>query len=255
MENVSNKISVITVVFNDAAHIRETMDSFFSQTWEDKEYIVIDGGSTDGTADIIREYSDRLAYWCSEPDGGIYDAMNKGLDHCSGDWINILNSGDVFVDERLLERCMELSREQDVDVIYGDSRENNQGESRHIEAYADPRIMDLVPAYRHGSSLVRAKVHKANKFDLSKREQLGYALDWEQIHRLYRQGFKFCKVNLEIQSFQKEGVSDNAIQSLWYNYKITSEGRFNLRKFIHFIRIATQTLIKGCFYKKCMSNK
>ena len=59
---MGNKISVITVVFNDVAHIRATMDSFFSQTWEDKEYIVIDGGSTDGTAEIIQEYSERLAY-------------------------------------------------------------------------------------------------------------------------------------------------------------------------------------------------
>lgn len=243
MEDVSRKISVITVVFNDVAHIRKTMESFFSQTWEEKEYIVIDGGSTDGTADIIREYADQLAYWCSEPDGGIYDAMNKGIDHCTGNWINILNSGDVFADEHVLEHCMELSRDMEADVLYGNSREIHKGKSRHIEAYADPGIMDLVPAYRHGSSFVKATVHKANKFDLSKHKQLGYALDWEQIHRLYKQGFRFCKLNLEIQSFQKEGVSDNAIQSLWYNYKITSEGRFNLRKFIHFVRIATQTLI------------
>ena len=93
---MSNKISVITVVFNDKAHIRQTMESFFSQTWEDKEYIVIDGGSTDGTADIINEYSNRLAFWCSEPDGGIYDAMNKGISHAKGEWINFLNSGDLY---------------------------------------------------------------------------------------------------------------------------------------------------------------
>lgn len=247
MEDVSKKISVITVVFNDAAHIRKTMESFFSQTWEEKEYIVIDGGSTDGTADIIREYSDRLFFWCSEPDGGIYDAMNKGIDHCTGDWINVLNSGDVFVDEHVLEHCMELSQEMEADVLYGNSREIYKEKSRHIEAYADPSIMDLVPAYRHGSSLVRAKVHRTNKFDLSKRNQLGYALDWELIHRLYKQGFRFYKLNLEIQSFQKEGISNNTIRSYWYNYLITSEERFNLRKFIHFIRITTQTLVKELF--------
>ncbi|MBQ8463075.1 MAG: glycosyltransferase [Prevotella sp.] len=247
MEQVGNKISVITVVYNDVAHIRETMKSYFSQTWENKEYIVIDGGSTDGTADIIKEYTDRLAYWCSEPDGGIYDAMNKGISHASGDWINILNSGDTFVDKRVLEHCMELSCNVDADVIYGNSREIHKGKSRHIEAYANPSIMDLVPVYRHGSSLVRAKVHKANKFDLSKHEQLGYALDWEQIHRLYKQGCRFCKLDLEIQSFQKEGISDNTIRSFWYNYQITSEGRFNLRKFIYFIRITTTSLIKGLF--------
>lgn len=247
MEQIKQKISVITVVFNDVQHIRETIESFFSQTWQDKEYIVIDGGSTDGTVNIIKEYADRLAFWCSEKDDGIYDAMNKGIDHCTGDWINILNSGDVFVDEYVLQHSMELSRDMEIDVLYGNSREIYKGKSRHIEAYANPGIMDLVPAYRHGSSLVRAEVHKSNKFDLSKLEQLSYALDWELIHRLYKQGFKFCKLNLEIQAFRKEGISDNAIQSLWYNYKITSEGRFNLRKFVHFVRITSQTLIKGMF--------
>ena len=83
-----NKISVITIVLNDVANIRKTLDSFFSQTWEEKELIVIDGGSSDGTADIIREYADRIAWWCSESDGGIYDALNKGILHCTGDWIN-----------------------------------------------------------------------------------------------------------------------------------------------------------------------
>ena len=68
------KISVITVVYNDVSHIRQTIDSFLCQTWSEKELIVIDGGSTDGTADIIRQYSGQIAYWCSEPDGGIYDA-------------------------------------------------------------------------------------------------------------------------------------------------------------------------------------
>ena len=74
-----NKISVITVVYNNVADIRQTMESFFAQTWAEKEYIVIDGGSSDGTVDVIKEYSDRLAYWCSEPDEGLYHAMNKGI--------------------------------------------------------------------------------------------------------------------------------------------------------------------------------
>ena len=100
---MENKISVITVVFNDVVNIRKTMESYFSQTWKDKEYIVIDGGSTDGTVEIIREYSDRLAYWCSEKDDGIYDAMNKGISHVTGDWINILNSGDYYVSNGVLE--------------------------------------------------------------------------------------------------------------------------------------------------------
>ena len=86
MTKISNdKISVITVVFNDAANIGKTIESYIAQTWENKEYIVIDGGSTDGTVEIIRKYLDRIDYFCSEKDNGIYDAMNKGISHCTGD--------------------------------------------------------------------------------------------------------------------------------------------------------------------------
>ena len=120
---MSHKISVITVVFNDVEHIRDTMESYFSQTWEDKEYIVIDGGSTDGTVEIIREYADRIAYWCSEPDGGIYEAMNKGIEHATGDWINILNSGDRFCSEKSLEEAIKETTSDDADIIFCNSIE------------------------------------------------------------------------------------------------------------------------------------
>ena len=124
---MNNKVSVITVVYNNATAIRQTMDSFFAQTWAEKEYIVIDGGSTDGTVDIIREYSDRLAYWCSEPDEGLYHAMNKGIAHCNGDWIIVLNSGDLFAFPNSLERAIVNTPDIDrVDVIYGDSIERGK---------------------------------------------------------------------------------------------------------------------------------
>ena len=123
MDQVKNTVSVITVVYNDVEHIRETMESFFAQTWEEKEYIVIDGGSTDGTVDIIREYSDRLAFWCSEHDEGIYDAMNKGVEHASGEWVNFLNSGDIYVSSGSLENVMVSDVITDSDVVFGNSIE------------------------------------------------------------------------------------------------------------------------------------
>ena len=71
--NNNHKVSVITVVYNDVHQIRDTIENCLSQTWKDIEYIIIDGGSTDGTADIVKEYSSRLAYWCSEHDDGLYE--------------------------------------------------------------------------------------------------------------------------------------------------------------------------------------
>ena len=118
-----NKISVITVVYNDCKHIEETIKSFISQTWRNKEYIIIDGGSTDGTVDIIKRFEEDITFWCSEPDEGIYDAMNKGIAKASGDWINILNSGDHYASTTSLEDAVRNTDTDKVDVIFGDSIE------------------------------------------------------------------------------------------------------------------------------------
>lgn len=94
MRNV--KISVITVVYNDVDNIERTITNVLKQTYPNLEYIVVDGNSTDGSVNIIKKYSNQLAYWCSEKDKGIYDAMNKGVQHCTGEWIIFRNCGDYF---------------------------------------------------------------------------------------------------------------------------------------------------------------
>lgn len=103
MDKTQLKISVVTVCYNAVDCIEETMLSVLDQTYPNIEYIVIDGGSSDGTADVIRKYADRLAYWVSEPDKGIYDAMNKGIVAATGDYINFMNAGDRFFNERVVE--------------------------------------------------------------------------------------------------------------------------------------------------------
>lgn len=95
-KKVLQRISVITVNYNNLRGLRRTMESVMAQTYTELEYLVVDGGSTDGSVGLIRQYADRLSYWVSEKDGGIYDAMNKGLAKATGEYCIFLNSGDSF---------------------------------------------------------------------------------------------------------------------------------------------------------------
>lgn len=228
------KISVITVVYNNVTGIKSTLESFCSQSWEDKELLVIDGGSNDGTVDVIRSYSNSIAYWCSEKDNGIYDAMNKGIAKAHGDWIIFLNSGDCFVDNDVLRKVFEGNDYTAIDVIYGDSVEVTDVARLNSPSSDNVSCMSLYPAYRHGSSFVRTEVHKRFMFNLQ-RKDLGYSLDWEMIHRMYTSGCSFKKVNFAIQAFLQDGVSNRPYLSRWYNYKITSGNRFSLKKFLYFV--------------------
>jgi len=95
-------ISVITVVFNGENDLEQTIKSVINQTYNNIEYIVIDGGSTDDTLSIIKKYEDKINYWVSEDDNGIYDAMNKGVGLAQGEWLCFINSGDIFISQNTL---------------------------------------------------------------------------------------------------------------------------------------------------------
>jgi glycosyltransferase involved in cell wall biosynthesis len=113
-------ISVITVCYNSDKTLRDTIESVVNQTYAEIEYIIIDGASTDKTLEIAGEYSDRITKIVSEPDNGIYDAMNKGLSLAKGDVIGILNSDDFYADKNVLKDVMEQFSTNDVDCVYGD---------------------------------------------------------------------------------------------------------------------------------------
>ena len=116
------KISVITATYNSAKTLRDTLNSILAQTYPDIESIIVDGASKDGTMDIVREYEPRFEgrmRWISEPDKGIYDAMNKGIQMASGDVIGVLNSDDFYHDERVVEDIVNAFEQKNVDCIYG----------------------------------------------------------------------------------------------------------------------------------------
>ena len=117
---MSQKVSIITVCFNSAKTIRETIESVLSQDYPDIEYIIIDGGSSDETLAVVKEYADRIAVIVSERDRGIYDAMNKGVDLATGDIIGMLNSDDVYINEHAVSELMKTMQNAKSDSVFAD---------------------------------------------------------------------------------------------------------------------------------------
>lgn len=112
-------VSVITVTYNAEAFIERTVESVVRQTYQDIEYIIMDGASKDRTLDIVRRYGDKISLLVSEPDKGLYDAMNKALDRATGEYVIFLNAGDQFADDYTLEKA--LQNANGADFIYGDT--------------------------------------------------------------------------------------------------------------------------------------
>lgn len=113
----SVKLSIITVNLNNLEGLKRTYESVVCQIFTDYEWIVIDGGSTDGSREFIEQHQDKFAYWCSEPDKGIYNAMNKGIVRAKGEYLNFMNSGDCFACEETLAGV--FGRERTADILYG----------------------------------------------------------------------------------------------------------------------------------------
>ncbi|MFZ5998462.1 MAG: glycosyltransferase family 2 protein [Nitrospirota bacterium] len=114
------KVSIITAVFNNKACIEDCIKSVSGQTYKDIEYIIIDGESTDGTVDIIKEHGNGISKWISKPDKGIYDALNKGLRLATGDIVGFLHADDLYADKRVIERVVSEMTKHNVDSCYGD---------------------------------------------------------------------------------------------------------------------------------------
>lgn len=150
------KITVVTVCFNAEKVLEQTMLSVLSQTYKDIEYLVIDGGSKDGTLDIIKKYSDKVK-WISEPDKGIYDAMNKAVKMASGEWINFMNAGDCFASIDVLENVFSKEYPEEVNFLYSD---NWYEDEKGIRTYAphDHKSLSL----NHQSCIYRKSLHSVH---------------------------------------------------------------------------------------------
>jgi len=131
------KVSIITVSFNSAKTIADTIESVLSQDFPEIEYIIIDGNSSDDTVKIIRKYENRISKWISEKDQGMYDAMNKGIAMATGDVIGILNSDDVYINNHVISDLMALLEKQKAQVVFADLVLVDQDDDNKILRYYD----------------------------------------------------------------------------------------------------------------------
>lgn len=191
-------VTVITVCRNHAKGLEKTIQSVESQTWQEKEFLVIDGASTDGTMEVIRQHEGSITQWISEPDLGIYDAMNKGVRLAQGQWIIFMNAGDTFASADTLQRVFQ--EPQEADVIYGDVI---KGENvKKAEAPHNAHRM----FFCHQSAFVRTSCLKAFPFDTSHR----MSADFKQIKQLYLAGKNFKQLDFPIAVFDTLGISNTS---------------------------------------------
>ncbi|HYG75309.1 MAG TPA: glycosyltransferase family 2 protein [Planctomycetota bacterium] len=195
-------LSVITAVLNRREKVERMIQSVAAQSYSNIEHILIDGGSTDGTVDVLRRYDDTLAYWISEPDRGIFDAMNKGMALASGDYVSILNSDDAYAPD-----CAErVAREIEVthaDVIYGDyifQLEDLNLQKRIVASLNLEKGMTIGHAY----FVSRKLLERVGLFDLDYR----FASDLDFAIRLRQSGATFAKVDAALQYFSSGGAAE-----------------------------------------------
>ena len=179
-------ITIITVSYNAVDSIEKTILSVINQSYLNIEYIIIDGNSTDGTVDIIKKYSDKIAYWISEKDKGIYDAMNKGIEKATGDYIQFLNSSDVINENTTIQNIIENLPNQNTDVIYGDIIIEREDGYYYMHPLELKTFKYRFPIF-HPSSWVKTEILKKYKFDTKYK----IAADFNFFRFIYYKKFSF----------------------------------------------------------------
>ena len=206
------KVSIITISYNNLEGLKDTYRSIHQQTFCDYEWIVIDGGSTDGTKEFLQEHDSEIAYWCSEPDKGVYNAQNKGTQHARGEYSIYMNSGDSFYADDVLENI--FKKEIFADIIYGNwmlifedgkTREGRAPEAADLAYFFDDNMC-------HQSMLIKTEAVKARPYD----ESFRIYADWDEWLALYMQGKTFERIDTIVCNFAVGGIStgDNASEKL-----------------------------------------
>lgn len=224
--------SIVTVVYNDITHIQETINSVVNQSYRNIEYILIDGGSNDGTketildyihscANITREENKKNRYYLeathsdhsaltfkflSEKDKGIYDAMNKGITLATKEWINFMNCGDKFSNPNVLEE-IDKHNIDNYDVVYGDVEivTPNSLQAKLLKMPSPQNIPYMFRGFCHQGFFIKTSIHQDFPFDLKYK----IASDYNSLYLIYLNKYSFLRINIPIAKYLSGGLSDN----------------------------------------------
>lgn len=198
-------VTIITVTYNAEKYIEQTIKSVIYQDYSNIEYIIIDGASSDGTVDIIKKYEKFITYWISEPDKGVYDAMNKGIDVATGKWINFMNAGDTFVSNFTVSTIMKKLQPTS-ELVYGDSFLISKTEKQYRKAKNIDNFFNGIP-FCHQALFAKRAILNKYKFNTF----YSIAADYDFILKAFTVKHHYQYVDIPVCNFLDDGLSQQQI--------------------------------------------
>lgn len=201
-------LSIITINYNNKVGLEKTIESVINQTYNDFEYIVIDGNSSDGSQDIINEYNDKISYSISEPDTGIYNAMNKGIKIASGEFLLFLNSGDCLFDNNILSKVVQ-DLNSEISIFYGNMIISNNGKPTTFCNLPDELSFSFFLNFSlpHQATFIKKQLFDDNFYY---NENLKIISDWEfNLYCICKKNEPYQHLNYIISDFDGSGISSN----------------------------------------------
>lgn len=226
-------ITVVTVVYNGETTLEQTIQSVVNQSYDNVEYIIIDGASTDATLDIIKKYDDKIDYWQSEPDKGIYDAMNKGVALATGEYIALLNSGDWYESYTVSEVVSHIRSNPSTDIFYGMMRIISE-EKKFLWVYGYTHNYLEKAMISHPTSFVRKSLYGKYHYSLEYKS----AADYDLFLTFYQNNYSFCFVEKILGNYILGGMSDSLVGKketslVRYKHRIISFKNFILHFLVY----------------------
>ncbi|ABL02605.1 glycosyl transferase, family 2 [Candidatus Ruthia magnifica str. Cm (Calyptogena magnifica)] len=246
-------ITVVTVVFNGDKFLEETIKSVIKQTYGNIEYIIIDGGSTDRTVDIIKKYEDKIAYWVSEKDDGIADAFNKGVMAAKGEYINFQGDSDGFYSTCALEKVFNnVNTKEDVLISAKVQRVDINGKelyvSKHVSNFNKKSLLFRMSIPHQGLFTHKSYFEKYGLFDVNN----VFCMDYEHLLRSYHHFPKVLTKNIIVARWRADGLNNDRILEIFKEYcQIKNNNKVASNLFLYFIKY--WSLLK--FYIKTLLKK